>query len=102
MVKYVVYYGMIKREKKSLQNKPQTQMMCLSIMARIKAIFANADTTKHLRYRNKCLQQALHATTTAIQRFSDFSDSKVHMHHHNMGLFQDPHDIALAISTDGA
>ena len=87
------------------QNKPRAQMMCLPVMATIKAMFANADTSKLLRHRDKCLQEALHLVATAPEavKYSDFCDSKVHMHHHqSMGLFQDPRDIAFALSTDGA
>lgn len=89
----------------SARNKPRAQMMYLPIMATIRAMFANAETSKLLRHRDKCLQQALHLVATAADKhkYSDFADSQVHMHHYkDMHLFQEPRDIALAISTDGA
>ena len=61
-------------------------------MATIMATFANADTSRLLQNRDKCLQQALHimATASGDHQYSDFGDSKIHMHHHTeMGLFQD-------------
>jgi len=48
------------------------------------------------------LQAALHVVAKATQKYSDFGDSRVHMHHYQKGLFQDARDIALALSTDGA
>ena len=80
-------------------------MMCLPVMATIKAMFANADTSKQLCHRDTCLKEALHLVATASKavKYSDFCDSKVHMHHYQtMDLFQDPQDIAFALSTDGA
>jgi hypothetical protein len=85
--------------------KPRAQMMFLPVMPIIKGMFANAETSKLLRYRDKCLQKALHLVALAPgnAKYSDFCDSKVHMHQHdNMGLFQDSRDIAFALSTDGA
>src|SRR5215510_2367596 len=84
------------------KHKPNAQMMCLPIMATIKAMFANADTAALLRYRDTCLKQALHLVGTTIQKFSDFGNAKVHKEHYCRGLFKDPRDIAFAISTDGA
>jgi hypothetical protein len=91
------------KKRASSKNKPQAQMMYLPVMATIKAMFANADTSQLMRHRDRCLQQALHVTAAASRSYSDFGDSQVHMHHYNnMGLFQDSRDVALAISTDGA
>ena len=87
------------------QNKPRAQMMCLPVMATIKAMFSNADTSKQLRHRDTCLKQALHLVATAPKavKYSDFCDSRVHIHHYQaMDLFQDPRDIAFALSTDRA
>jgi hypothetical protein len=87
------------------KDKPRAQMMALSVITSIKAMYANADTSTALRHRDKCLQKALAlmATASGAVQYSDFCDSKVHMHHHqSMGLFQDKRDIALALSTDGA
>lgn len=93
------------KKRLTAKNKPRAQMMHLPVMATIKAMFANADTAKLLRHRDNCLKEALHLVATAPKavKYSDFCDSKVHMHHHqSMGLFQDPRDIAFALSTDGA
>ena len=87
------------------KNKPRAQMMALSVIASIKAMYANAETSTLLRHRDKCLQKALAliATASGAVQYSDFCDSKVHIHHYqSMGLFQDKRDIALALSTDGA
>ena len=93
--------GSSKKQKKT----PRAQMMCLPVFATIKAMFANAETSRLLRHRDKCLQKTLHLVATAYEavQYSDFCDSKVHMHHYqSMDLFQDPRDIAFALSTDGA
>src|ERR1700683_2464604 len=100
--------GELRYQKKSTPNardKPRAQMMSLSFIPMVKAMFANAETAQLLRHRDKCLQKALHLLGTASQsmKYSDFGDSKVHIHHYqSMKLFQDPRDIAFAISTDGA
>jgi len=73
-------------------------MMYLPVMSTIKAMFANEETSHLLWHRDKCLQEALHivATESEAHKYSDFANSKVHMHHHQlMGLFQDSRDIAL-------
>ena len=82
----------------------RAQMVIFSIMATIKAMFANVETSQLLRYRDKCLQKALHVVATAAtQTFSDFGDSEVQMDlYQSRSLFEDPRDIALALSTDGA
>lgn len=93
------------KTKSTTQNKPRAQMMYLPIIATLKAMFANAETSRQLRYRDKCLQEVLHlvATAPATMKYSDFCDSKVHIHHYkSLGLFQDSRDIAFALSTDGA
>ena len=74
------------------KNKPVAQMMCLPIVPAIRAMFANANTSNLLRYRDKCLQKALHllATASGSMKHSDFGDSRVHIHHHqSLGLFKD-------------
>jgi len=85
--------------------KPYAQFMILPIIPIIKALYANAESAMLLRERDKLLQKALHLVHTASQMhtFSDFGDGYVHCMHHNVkGLFQDPRDIAFALSTDGA
>lgn len=82
----------------------RAQVQILPVMATIRAIFANADTGRLLCNCDSCLQAALHLIRTAATwKYSDFGDSQVHvMHHDKLGLFQDPWDVAFAISTDGA
>jgi hypothetical protein len=57
--------------------------MCLPVMATVKAMFANADTSKQLCHRDTCLKEALHLVATASKavKYSDFCHSKVYMHH---------------------
>ena len=83
--------------------KPRAQVQILPVMSTIRAMFHNADTAKLLRHRDSCLQQALHLVGTTLQTYSDYGDSNMHaMQHNDMGLFNDPRDIAFALSTDGA
>jgi Transposase family tnp2 len=87
------------------KKKPYTQMLYLPIMPSIKALFGNADTSRLLRHRDQCLKEVLHllAQGQGVRKLSDFGDSDVHLHHYqNMGLFQEPRDIAFALSSDGA
>jgi len=84
---------------------PRAQVQILPVMATIHAMFANAETANLLWHCNSCLQAVLHIVRTAatIQKYSDFSDSQMHLiHHSDFHLFQDPQDIAFALSTDGA
>ena len=83
---------------------PRAQVQILPVMATIRAMFANAETGRLLCNRNSCLQAALHLVgTAATRKYSDFGNSQVHvMQHNKLGLFQDPRDVAFAISTDGA
>ena len=84
---------------------PRAQVQILPVMATIHAMFANAETANLLRHRDSCLRAALHIVGTAatIRKYSDFGDSQMHLiHHNNFHMFQDPRDIAFALSTDGA
>jgi len=83
---------------------PRAQVQILPVMATIRAMFANADTAKLLRHRDSCLQSALHLVgSAATRKYSYYGDSQIHvMQHDALGLFQDPRDIAFALSTDGA
>lgn len=87
-----------------LNLKPRTQVQILPVMATIRAMFANAETASLLRHRDSCLQAALHIVgTAATRKYSDFGDSQVHlMQRSDLHLFQDPRDVAFALSTDGA
>ncbi|KAI0054679.1 hypothetical protein BV25DRAFT_1770439, partial [Artomyces pyxidatus] len=89
------------------KDRPRAQMMCLPVIATIKALFANEDTAQQMRHRDKCLQEALHILASASgadkRKYSDFGNSSVHLHHvSEMNLFKNPCDVAVAISTDGA
>ena len=58
-----------------------------------------------MRWGDTLLKEAIHLIYSASQTntFSDFGNGYIHcMHHENKGLFQDPRDIAFALSTDGA
>jgi hypothetical protein len=61
----------------STRKQPRAQMMYLPVMATIRAMFANAETSRLLRHRDRCLQEALHlvATAPASHKYSDFADS---------------------------
>ncbi|KAI0062673.1 hypothetical protein BV25DRAFT_1803335, partial [Artomyces pyxidatus] len=87
----------------SSEKKPRAQMLSLPIMATIRAMYANADTACLMRYRDKCLQQALKVVAEGCSRFSDFPNGKIHEYHYKkLNLFKDPRDVALALSSDGA
>jgi len=86
-------------------SKPHAQVMILPIKPTIQALYANADTSRLLWHRDNHLKQALHliAAAAANKTFSDFGDSQMHTaHYKHLNLFQDSHDIAFALSTDGA
>jgi len=87
--------------------KPQAQVQFLRVMATIRALYANADTSRLLSECDSCLKEALHlvgsATQMASQKFSDYGYSQLHViQHQQMGLFKFIRDIALALSTNGA
>ncbi|KAI0050436.1 hypothetical protein FA95DRAFT_1487466, partial [Auriscalpium vulgare] len=83
---------------------PRAQMLSLPLIPTLRALFANADTSKLMRSRDRYLQQTIELLAAGgAQKFSDFSSGTVHVHHHeSMGIFQKERDIALALSTDGA
>ncbi|PPQ79449.1 hypothetical protein CVT24_010069 [Panaeolus cyanescens] len=87
---------------------PRAQFTVMPVLASIRAMFANAETSRLLRYRDKCIQQVIKMAADiqnnpSQPRFSDFSNGTVHeLHCKTMGLFQDERDIALALSSDGA
>jgi len=84
--------------------RARAQVQIHPVMATICAMFANAETASLLRHRDSCLQAALHIVgTAATRKYSDFGDSQVHlMQRSDFHLFQDPRDVAFALSTDGA
>ena len=84
--------------------KPRAQVQILPVMETIRTMYANAETASLLRNRDSCLQAALHIVgTAATRKYSDFGDSQVHvMQRRDFHLFQDPRDVAFALSTDGA
>ncbi|EGN95921.1 hypothetical protein SERLA73DRAFT_59851, partial [Serpula lacrymans var. lacrymans S7.3] len=93
------------------KNKPRAQMLYVSFIPIIQAMFANKQTSQLLHYRDRCLQETLKllavdsqsSGTQAQARYCDFPSGSVHEHHYkDMGLFQDDCDIAFALSTDGA
>ena len=92
------------------KRRPAAQYSVLPIKPTIQALYANAESSRLMRHRDKCLQKALHLIATAgdklekARTYSDFGDSYVHVeiHHKTMGLFKDPRDTAFVLSTDGA
>lgn len=84
--------------------RPRAQVQILPVMATVRAMFANAETSTLLRNRDSCLQKALHLIgTVATRKYSDYGNSQVHiMQYLNLDLFHDPRDIGFALSTDGA
>ena len=84
--------------------KPRATMLYMPITPIIQAFYANAETSKEMRHRDHCLQQALDALAQgAGVKKSEFSNSEKHIYHHNkMGLFHDKRDTAISISSDGA
>ena len=88
------------------RGKARSQMVYISFLDAITAMFANAETATMLRQRDKTLQQVLHLLhqgTNAMRTYADFADSEVHCHQYTtLKLFQGERDVALALSTDGA
>jgi hypothetical protein len=73
-------------------------------MTTIQAMFANIETANLLRHRDRCLKEAISLVAAAKDvPLSDFPTGTIHRHHYEtMDLFQDPCDVAFALSTDGA
>jgi hypothetical protein len=84
-------------------------MLYIPITPIIQTHYSVAETSKEMRYRDKCLQETLKLFAVAAgvnqneRRYSDFANSAVHVEHYeNLGLFKDARDTAITISTDGA
>lgn len=96
------------RPQTSGRQKPRSQMMTLPVMATIKAMYANEEASHLLRHRDRCLKRVLDVAAYAAgqkRTYSDFCDSDVHLFlgsKDGRNLFQDPRDVALAVSSDGA
>jgi hypothetical protein len=91
--------------------RPRAQMLTLPIMATIKAMYSNSTSSYLMRHRDRTLQQVLLLLANAASHdkkqrtYSDFCDGEVLVFLRNQGhvkLFHDPHDVALALSSDGA
>lgn len=88
------------------------QYTVLPVKATIDALYANAGTSKLMRHRDNCKKAVLKLLGSASngnlngdaeRTYSDFGDSYVHAHiHSELGLFQNPQDVAFTLSTDGA
>ena len=89
-------------------NVPRAQLTVLPVKATIQALYANQDSSRLIQQRDQTLKRVLQLTANAMstskRSYSDFSNGKIHtdIHYKSLGLFQDPHDIAFALSTDGA
>ena len=89
------------------KKKARAQVQILPVMATIRALFANADTSSMMRHRDSCLKEVLHlvgsTATRSSRKFSDYGDSFIHqVQHEKLGLFTDSRDVAFAASSDGA
>jgi hypothetical protein len=89
-----------------VRGKAKAQMVYISCLDVITAMFANVETATMLRQRDTTLKHVLYLLNkgaNVIPTYSDFADSAVHRHHYqSLGLFQGERDIALALSTDSA
>jgi len=87
---------------------PRAQLTVLPVKATIQALYANQHSSRLVQQQDQTLKRVLQLTADAMntskQSYSDFSNSKIHteIHYKSLGLFQDPRDIAFALSTDGA
>ncbi len=87
---------------------PRAQLTVLPVKATIQALYANQDSSRLIQQRDQTLKRVLRLTADAMdvskRSYSDFSNGKIHtdVHYESLGLFQDPRDIAFALSTDGA
>lgn len=98
--RYRIYAGAASTSRK--RPSARKQFAILPVMETIRALFANEDTSKDMRWRDSCLQQALKLVGTA-SLYKDFPNSSVHItHYRHMNLFKDPRDVAFALSSDGA
>jgi hypothetical protein len=89
--------------------KPRAQMLYIPITPIIQTHYSVAETSREMRFRDKCLQETLKLLAVAAgvnqkeRRYSDFANSEVHVNHYQkLGLFKDARDTAITISTDGA
>lgn len=82
---------------------PEAQLQTLPVKSTIMAMYANAETSNHMRYRSNTLREALKVIGQA--RYSDYANSQIHRLQYdpkNFNLFQDDRDVAFALSSDGA
>lgn len=87
------------------QKKACAQYTVLPVVASIKALFSNVETSRLLRERDHILQQTLLLFSEAKEKiqYSEYANSITHIiQHRDMNLFQSPRDIAFSVSTDGA
>lgn len=84
---------------KPRSRKPYKHMTTVPVLEVIRAMFANAETSKQMRYRNQMMIEAVHA---AHSLYSDFGNSEIQKTLYDKGLFEDPRTMAYVYSSDGA
>lgn len=84
---------------KPRSRKAYKQMTTIPVLEVIRALFANAKTSKHMRYHNEMMLKAVEA---AHHLYSDFANSQIQMTLYGQGLFEDPRSMAYVYSSDGA
>ncbi|KDQ30016.1 hypothetical protein PLEOSDRAFT_1037397, partial [Pleurotus ostreatus PC15] len=92
-------------------HEPQAQMMVIPVVAKLKAMFRNAETSSQLRYRDSIMKKTLHLLNEGqkivyrdygtgivqrelLERGGTFTESA-------FGSGSSPRELALAITTDG-
>lgn len=85
-------------------NKPAAQFMVLPLVPIVRAMFANAEKARLLRYRHNLVQAAIQLLIEGGKvKYSDYANSKTHVEHLlKLGLFQDECDMIYIMSIDGA
>ncbi|KAJ8501880.1 hypothetical protein ONZ45_g11974 [Pleurotus djamor] len=98
--RFIPYYGPGKQHRE----KSYSQMLVIPIFDVIRAMFANYNTAKLMRHRDKVMMEALKVLHRATEQrvYSDFGNGQIQMSLRAKGLFSDPRDCAGAITTDGA
>lgn len=84
--------------------KPAAQFMVLPIAPIIRAMFANEEQSRLLRYRDNLVKAAIELFSKGAKvKYSDYANSKTHMDHlRKLGLFKDECDMLYIMSIDGA
>ncbi|KAJ8509049.1 hypothetical protein ONZ45_g8718 [Pleurotus djamor] len=88
--------------------RPAAQFRVFPVIPTIRAMFANTESAKLLRYRDRTLRQAVEMVKACAggfqnSRYSDYPNGRIHINQHlNKNLFQNECDLAWIVSMDGA